>query len=166
MSKTMWFVVADGAQARIFANEAEKGGLKLVTQLKNDKARLPGARLGRDKPTRVQESANPARSAAEPHVDAKDKEKLRFAHQLGAHIEDAAKKSRFDSFILVAPARAAREIRAALGKTARDRLLGMVNKDLSWVGDSDMGEHVQGFGRRLQRPRVFAHLFPGQPVPE
>ena len=24
MSKTMWFVIADGAQARIFANEVEK----------------------------------------------------------------------------------------------------------------------------------------------
>lgn len=166
MSKTMWFVVADGAQARIFANEAEKGGLTLVTHLRNDKARLPGAKLGRDKPTRVQESANPSRSAAEPHVDPKEKEKLRFAHQLGAHIEEAAKKSRFDSFVLVAPARTAREIRGTLGSASRDRLLGIVNKDLSWVGDADMGEHVKGFGRRLQRPRVFAHLFPGQPVPE
>jgi protein required for attachment to host cells len=166
MSKTMWFVVADGAQARIFANEVEKSGLTLVTQLKNDKARLPGAKLGRDKPTRVQESANPARSANEPHVEPKQKEKLRFAHQLGGHVEEAAKKDKFASFVLVAPARAAREIRAALGKTARDRLIGVVNKDLSWVGDSDMGEHVKGFGRRLQRPRVFAHLFPGQPVPE
>lgn len=166
MNKTMWFVVADGAQARIFANEVEKGGLTLVTQLKNDKARLPGAKLGRDKPTRVQESANPARSANEPHVEPKQKEKLRFAHQLGSHIEEAAKKDKFASFVLVAPARAAREIRAALGSASRDRLFGVVNKDLSWVGDSDMGAHVQGFGRRLQRPRVFAHLFPGQPVPE
>lgn len=166
MSKTMWFVVADGAQARIFANEAEKGGLALVAQLRNDKARLPGAKLGRDRPTRVQESANPARSANEPHVDPKSKEKLRFAQQLGSHIEEAAKQSRFDSFVLVAPARAAREIRAALGAAARDRLFGIVNKDLSWVGDSDISGHVQGFGRRLQRPRVFARLFPGQPVPE
>lgn len=166
MNKTMWFVIADGAQARIFANEAEKSGLTLVTQLKNDKARLPGAKLGRDKPTRVQESANPARSANEPHVEPKQKEKLRFAHQLGSHIEEAAKKDKFASFVLVAPARAAREIRAALGSASRDRLFGVVNKDLSWVGDSDMGTHVQGFGRRLQRPRVFAHLFPGQPVPE
>lgn len=166
MSKTMWFIVADGAQARIFANEAEKGGLALVTQLRNDKARLPGAKLGRDKPTRVQESANPGRSANEPHVDPKSKEKLRFAHQLGSHIEEAAKKDKFASFVLVAPARAAREIRAALGNTSRDRLLGIVNKDLSWVGDADMATHVQGFGRRLQRPRIFARLFPGQPVPE
>ena len=166
MNKTMWFVIADGAQARIFANEADKGGLALVTQLKNDKARLPGAKLGRDKPTRVQESANSGRSAAEPHVDPKEREKLRFAHQLGGHVEEAAKKDKFASFVLVAPARAAREIRAALGKTARDRLIGVVNKDLSWVGDADMEEHVQGFGRRLRQPRVFAHLFPGQPVPE
>lgn len=166
MSKTMWFVVADGAQARIFANEAKKGGLTLVTQLKNDKARLPGARLGRDRPTRVHERANPARYANEPLVEPKLKEKLRFAHQLATHIEEAAKNGRFESFVLVAPARTAREIRGTLGPASRDRLFGIVNKNLSWVGDSDMAEHVQGFGRRLRRPRVFARLFPGQPVPE
>ncbi len=136
--KTTWVLVADGARGRILAREGAAAGLRVRPEgeFKHEVHRT--RELGTDRPGRVQESANAAHHAIAPHVDLSRQEKRQFARTLAEFLEKGAQRHAFDRLVLVAPPRALGDLRAALGRHARERLAGELANDLTELSPSDI----------------------------
>lgn len=91
----------------------------------------PTREIGTDRPGRVQESANSASHAMGPRVDWTRQEKQRFAAGLAAVLEEYAQRKAFERLVLVAPPQTLGDLRGALGRHARERLRGELDKDFT-----------------------------------
>lgn len=70
-------------------------------------------------------------------------EKDRFAWRIAAHIEERARRNRFDAVILIAPPRTLGALRPALGPETGRRLLREINKDLTKLPLADLTEKLK-----------------------
>lgn len=104
--------------------------------------KAPTREIGADKPGRAFESADGSRHAMEPRVDWHRFEKSQFARKMADVLERAATRQAFDRLVLVAPPQTLGDLRAALGRQARDRLSGELNKDLTQVAIHDLPAHL------------------------
>lgn len=140
--KKTWIVVADGARARILANEGGGSGLALVRELEWPPARKPTRELGVEKPGRTFESADTARHAMEPRVDWQEFEKQRFAHRIARLLERAAGDRQFDELVLIAPPRMLGEFRNTLDKATRAHVSAEIPKDLTQLALHELPRHL------------------------
>jgi protein required for attachment to host cells len=102
----------------------------------------PTRELGTDKPGRTFESADGSRHSLEQRVDWHRAEKHQFARKMAGFLERAACRRAFERLVLVAPPQALGDLRAALGRRARERLSGEPNKDLTNVALHDLPNHL------------------------
>jgi protein required for attachment to host cells len=138
-----WIVIADGARARIVCNEGPGKGLAPVPASQMSVA-LPRTRdLGSDRPGRVYDSQGYGRHGIEPRVDWHRFEKQHFAKKVATMLDASAATSAFDRLILVAPAKTLGDLRAALGKTAQNMVVGEIVKDLTACADRDLAGHLK-----------------------
>jgi protein required for attachment to host cells len=107
----------------------------------------PTREIGTDKPGRAFESADGSRHAMEPRVDWHRFEKSQFAKRMADILEKAATRQAFDRLVLVAPPQTLGDLRAALGRQARDRLSAELNKDLTQVGIHDLPPYLSAIMR-------------------
>jgi protein required for attachment to host cells len=130
MPTTMeWALVADGGRARLFERRLPAGPWHERIADAIEAANPPSRELGTDRPGRVQESATTARHAVEPRTDPHRAAKAAFAGRLAARLEATA--SAFERLLLVAPPPFLGDLRASLGKVARGKLHGTLDKDLT-----------------------------------
>lgn len=142
-TKTTWVLVCDGAKARIFANTGPGTGLALVTGAEHPESRLHTRDIGTDQPGRSFDSSGQGRHAMEPPVDWHRFEKTRFAGEMAAIIDGAAKADRFDRLVVTAPPQVLGDLRKALGKHARDRVVGELDKDLTHLEPNALAPHLR-----------------------
>lgn len=149
--KNLWFVVADGARARILAKRKEVPGYDTLEEFHSDDARKFGRDLIADKPGRGQESGlTGRRSGMEPTSDPHLKQKREFARFVAAELNSASKAKRFDGLVLIAPTRALADIRDALDAQTRAKLAHEVAKDLTNTPQDQLAEHL----RQIQSPHL------------
>ncbi len=146
-----WFVVADGASARILTRGAEGKGFVIVERRESAEARRPTRELVSDRPGRGHESATTGRHAMEAPNDPQRLKKLEFARELAREINRASAESRFDDLVLVAPARTLGEIKRVLDGTARAKLSAALTKDLTKVPPDHLHDHLDDF-RQFRPP--------------
>lgn len=147
----IWYLIADGAHARIVRRDAENGGYHQVSRSELRLARLKTSQIMSDRAGRVGESASSARHAAEAKHDPHRQAKLAFAHKTAADINEASRASEFDELVLVAPARVLGEIRSHLDTQTSKRVVGELAKDLTPVPDGDLGKHLDTLAHRIER---------------
>lgn len=133
-----WILVADGVRARVLANEGPGKGLveAFDRDFIGENALMREAVS--DKPGRTQESATTDRHAMEPRTDWQRFEKHQFARRMAEILEAAAKQKMFDRLVLIAPPQALGDLRAELGRHAKDRITGELDKDLTHVAIHDL----------------------------
>jgi protein required for attachment to host cells len=134
-TKTAWVIIADGAKARIYANEGPGTGLSLLEEMADPEARKPTRDLGADKPGRSFESYDDSRHAMAPRADWHKDEKHRFLMDMADHLEKAALQGKFDTAVLVAPPEALGLLRKALGTATAERVTEELAKDLTNTPD-------------------------------
>ena len=71
-------------------------------------------------------------------------EKHQFAKRMAELLEDAAKRKAFDRLVLVAPPQALGDLRAELGRHAKEKVTGELDKDLTHVAIHDLPGHLAG----------------------
>jgi protein required for attachment to host cells len=137
-----WILVADGARARVLANDGPGKGLADAF----DRDFIGVNKLMReqvsDRPGHGQESANSARHAIEPKTEWHRFEKHQFAKRMAEILEKAAKQDAFDRLVLVAPPQALGDLRSELGPHAQKKLTGELDKDLTHVALHDLASHL------------------------
>ena len=114
-SPKAWFVVADGARARILARRPD-GSLATVCEVDAATAHSRARDLGSDRPGRAHESTGAVRHAVEPPSDPHDKAKHDFAHLLAEQVNEAAARDEFVALSLVAPSPILAEIKGHLAR--------------------------------------------------
>ena len=146
-----WFVVADGASARILTRDAASGNFVVVEERDSPEARLRTRELVSDRPGRSHESGMTGRHAMEAPSDPQRLKKEEFARELARAINRACGEGRFDDLVLVAPARTLGEIKRELDRTALAKLSASLTKDLTKVPADHLHDHLGGI-RQFRAP--------------
>lgn len=139
---TRWYVVADGARARILARNGRSGPLEPVAQRNSEAARKPTRELGAERPGRSVESVGGARHAMEPPVDWHRFEKQRFAQELAELLARRFLQKRFDELVIVAPPGTLGDLRKSLPAAVRDHVVAEIGKDFTAVALHDLPGHL------------------------
>lgn len=126
-----WVLVADGARARLFESESFNKGLSEVACFTNPDGRSPGRNATTERAPRVNESANSARHAIEPHTSLRDKSTDRFARTLNAALEQGRNNNHFDQLVLIAPPRFLGTLHNNLGKGLTECVVGEIRRNLT-----------------------------------
>jgi protein required for attachment to host cells len=139
--KRVWYVIADGGRAR-FVERDERGVFRTVSSFVSTELHAKASDLGRDRPTRVMESATPGRSAVEPRRDLKEAAKQDFVKLVAEQIDAEHGRGQFDDLVLVAPPGVLTELRNSLSKPMTELVVDDLQKDLTNVPDHDLAGHL------------------------
>lgn len=144
-----WVVLADGARARIIAQDGPGAELKLVYEEEEAKAMLPAREIEADRPGRTFDSgghgdaAAQGRHAYEPPTDPRRKQQTDFIRGVAEVLEDAANRGSFERLVLIAPPKALGDLRASLSKNVGRMVSAEIPKDLVNVSIHDLPERLQ-----------------------
>lgn len=139
---TTWVLVADGSRARVLARAGASGSFVQPAGGMFSHAVHRAADLGTERPGRVRESANASHHAIEPRADRRREGKHGFARMLAQMLEQRALERAYDRLILVAPPRTLGDLRDGLGKEARFRLVGTLDRDLTALATDEIERHL------------------------
>ena len=134
-----WFVVADAAHGRVFAQDGAGGailpvpGLTFVHPVEKD------SDLFTDGPSRSFDGGG--RHSAERH-DRAGEHQRKFIETVAAPIEKGAASGAFTRLVLVCAPHTLGELRAALGPHSAKLVVREVDKDLVKLGDSALAERL------------------------
>ncbi|RPI33141.1 MAG: host attachment protein [Hyphomicrobiaceae bacterium] len=137
----LWYVIADGGRARFVARD-DKGAFRTVSSFVSTDLHARSSDLGRDRPSRVNESASPGRSAIEPRRDLHEAAKEDFIKIVAEQIEVEHDRGQFDKLMLVAPPGVLTELKKALSKPVAKLVAKKLQKDLTKVPDHDLTAHL------------------------
>jgi len=137
-----WILIADGGRARILENDGPGHGLKPVEGMTFNHALPPTHELVRDRQPRAFESVGHTRHAIDTGLDPHRKEKEKFAMELAAVLASEAAKKSFDRLVIIAPAKALGELRAALSEPVREKVHNEIVMDLTKTPDEDIASHI------------------------
>jgi protein required for attachment to host cells len=148
--RNLLVVIADGEHAR-FVRPADDNALHTQTGFDSPAAHKRSGDLVSDRPGASFHSDSTARHAVAPRTDPHDMAKEAFAKDLAARLNEAAAAGQFDELVLVAPAHTLNPLQAHLDVTARDRIIGTLQKDLVKTPDQDLWPHVREWVRPVHR---------------
>jgi protein required for attachment to host cells len=137
----IWYIIADGGRAR-FVERDEQGAYRTVVSFVAAELHDRSSDLGRDRPSRVKESANAARHAVEPRRDLHEAAKEDFVKLVAEEIEAEHGRDQFDRLVLIAPPRVLTELKQKLSKPMAKIVVKDLQKDLTKVPDHDLTEHL------------------------
>jgi protein required for attachment to host cells len=137
----IWYIIADGGRAR-FVERDEQGAYRTVVSFVAAELHDRSSDLGRDRPSRVKESANAARHAVEPRRDLHEAAKEDFVKLVAEEIEAEHGRDQFDRLVLIAPPRVLTELKQKLSKPMAKIVVNDLQKDLTKVPDHDLTEHL------------------------
>jgi protein required for attachment to host cells len=145
-----WIVVADGGHARILESGHRNSGVTVRLDVTSDARRTAG-KLAADRLPRTQESSNSARHGIEPRVSLKNHEKQIFAERLADYLRGGINS--FDQLVLVAPIRFLNLVRGTLPDNVSKKIAATRGKDLTWMSDAEVLEHLGPLGGQVRRMR-------------
>ena len=150
-SERTWIVIADGAHAKVLERSVEKPALKTVDGL-TVSIELPASRdMLTDRPGRSFESHGRARHAKESRSDPHRELKRSFAKHLAGMLKTNLADKRYEKLVLVAPPATLGDLRDALVKTVRARVVAELAQDLVKTPHNQLRRHL-------------ADVLPGIPV--
>ncbi len=145
-----WIVVADGGHARVMESGHPHSGITICLDVTSD-ARQAAGKLAADQLPWTQESAKSARHGIAPRLNLKDHKKRLFAARLADYLKGGL--GNFDQLVLVAPMRFLSLVRDTLPDSVSNKVSVMRGKDLTWMSDAEVIDHLGPLGQRLRRVR-------------
>ena len=147
--RNTWFILADGAKARILQRRAsEPRSFAVIVHEESEEAQLPSHELATDRPGRSYESANPSRHAVQWKTDPHEAAKIQFEQRIADLVNRAAEQGLFDALVLVAPPRVLGEVRKALSPQAKELLIVEEGKDLLGLPEHTLTNRLTALLRR------------------
>jgi len=132
-----WFLIADGAKARLFESYGPKAEFALKDEWSDPDAHTPARELGRERPVRgrtIGTGAPYAVNVPSPHNKAEEV----FLAARAQDINDAHKKDEYDQLTIAAPPAALGLLRKKLTSEVTAKLIGVFDKDLTNLTDHDL----------------------------
>ena len=143
MTRATWFVVADGARARVFSQEP--GSDTLASALPQDLigSRQPTRELVTDRSGQALERHGPGGHAMNKSQDAKVHGQEVLAREVAAAIRGGRNDGSFDRLVLVAPPAFLGRLRAVLDSSSSELVVASHAKDLSKLSLHDLSERLR-----------------------
>lgn len=143
-----WFLVADGAKARLFESCGPNTTFTLQNEWLNDEARTPDRDLGRERPVRSRTIGTGAPYAIASRSSPHDKAEEAFLAARAHDINEGNKKQVFDQLVICAPPAALGILRKRLATEVNAAIIGIVGKDLTNSTEADLQAY---FVEKLER---------------
>ena len=138
-----WVLIADGARARILANNGPGHGLHAVDGLQFQGDHSATHDLVSDQQGRSFSSHGPGRSAIASHSDPHRELKSKFAHHLADKLAHALVDNAYDRLVVVASPVTLGDLRAAMSDNVRNKIVGEVAQDLTKIPNDEVAEHIK-----------------------
>ena len=129
----VWVVIADGEHARVVVPTATPHHFTTHLVYDSVDAHKQSSDLGGERAGR-----HAAAPRSDPHLLAKHRFVVEVAEQINQHANGHV----FDQLVLVAPAHALHDLRAALSKTATAKVVGSETHDLVKIPDHALPSHL------------------------
>lgn len=159
MYYSLWILVANRAQARLFRRNKPSEGIEFIQKIDFPEGRLKEREINSDRPGRTFKSADIQRSSYSPDVSATDARAIEFAHHLAKLLDLGRSQNQYERLVLVAAPRMLGLIRNALPSLTLDRVVESWDKDLSYLTESqvvdDLHRRLLDVDRRIGLPGVF-----------
>lgn len=150
---TQWFLIADGAQARIVSQlERDQETGSRLDDIIFDAEHKPLRKIMADKPGRSFASSDARRSAMEYHSDPVREQKSRFAEMLAEQLEKHRAAADFDRLVIIAEPRMLGLLRDALPAPLKSVVNAEIAKDLSNLPAAELYTAIAGLD--TARPRL------------
>jgi protein required for attachment to host cells len=139
-----WILIADGAEARVYANEGPGKGLHPVDGLHFSQEHLQTRDIMADRPGRsISSAGSGGRSAMEYSCDRVKVRELRFVTDVEVVLELHFRYGWFERLIFSAAPTALGDIRPALSKELSRVVLAELPKDLTRVPVANLDSHFE-----------------------
>ncbi len=137
-----WILVADGARARVLKNEGPGKGVQPALDREFIGENLSSGELASDRPGRTFDRSGDGRHAKVPRPDPHRNAKQVFAREMAKFIQQKNAKHSFDRLVLVGPPQTLGDMRSALSGSAKAKVSGELNKDLTQLPVAEIAEHL------------------------
>jgi protein required for attachment to host cells len=138
-----WVLIADGGHAKVLEIDTERRGLEAQADMEMSIELPPTHELVTDRPARTYESKGHARHAKGDKVDPHRELKRGFAKSVGKALQARLADGRFERLVVVAPPPALGDLREALPKNVRAKVVGEVAQDLVKTPKSRLWPHLE-----------------------
>ncbi|MBL6952483.1 MAG: host attachment protein [Alphaproteobacteria bacterium] len=143
MKKTKtWILIADGAQARVFETETGAKGLVAVKGGDFKAANLRSREIDADKPGQGFSRAGDGQRRMQPQTDSHRHAEAQFARHLAEFLQQGQQRRAYDDLVIVAPATALGDLRAALAPGVKKLVKAELTKDLVHISERALPEHL------------------------
>jgi len=138
---SIWAVVANHSEARIYAAPNRRASLNLVGTLTHEVARAHDRDLASDRPGRTHDRFGPGRHSMEQ--DLKSEEANKFAREIASRIEAGLEEGACEEFLFIADPHFLGNLRTAMSEKVQRRTIGEVPKNLVAHAPEDVQRELQ-----------------------
>jgi len=131
---TIWILVANQAEARIYSTDRIPGKLTLVNILTNKEGAAHARDLTSDAPGRVHDRMGSARHSMEPDTGVKEEGRRRFVKQMVGRLDQACLHGDFKRLVLLAAPAVLGVIRKSLSGELAKTVVKEIPKDVIGQG--------------------------------
>ena len=143
MANPTWILIADGARARVLAQEKDFAALEPAFEDEEiTGTRAQSKEIASDRPGRSFDSGGEGRHAMEPPTDPQRYAKFEFARDLAERLEDAVHRGRFARLVLIAAPKTLGDLRELLPEAVKAKVVAEIDKDLTKVPRPELGKHL------------------------
>lgn len=142
--KSIWVLVANQAEAQIYASDRLWKNLRLADVLLNEEGAAHPRDLISDAPGRAFDRFGPARHAMEPNTGVKQEQRRRFVKEMVERLETGHLKGDFDQLVVLAAPAVLGVIRKHLSGGLEKTVLKEIPKDV-------IGQGVDKIQSQLER---------------
>lgn len=135
-----WILVADGAQAQVFAHNGPGKGMTAIKELHFDEEHLRAQDINSDRAGSNFGGGAGARSGVESSDPVQIREE-RFVKRLAQKLEVLRQDGRFDRLIIAAAPTALGDIRPALSDGVKETVIAELPKDLTNIPQPALDRH-------------------------
>lgn len=140
--KPDWILIANASNARLLQQERGRP-LTVLKHFEHGDSRAKASELAGDSAGAEKSDRGFGRAALQPRMDPKQKEHLRFARELAAHLDQAARQGGFRSLSIFASSPFLGDIKAEIGVPTQRLLLSTHDLDLTSFGLNELEQRVE-----------------------
>lgn len=137
-----WVLIADGARARVLANDGPGKGLKAIDRLVFRGDHTATHDIVDDREGRTYSSHGPGRSAIDARSDPHRALKKTFAHHLADSMAQELDAGAYDRLVIVAAPVTLGDLRKALPPKVAAKVTGELAQDLTKTPNGDVARHL------------------------
>lgn len=143
--RVTWFLIGDGARARMFANDGPGKGLKPALDYALVANNKPSRKIGSDSPGRAFSSNGADRHAMEPPTDPHRHEQREFAREIATLLEQKQREKAYDRLVIAAAPQMLGDLRTLLPTAVRTAVHDEISKDFTKATPKELERHLDAY---------------------